>query len=43
MFIYLNRRHADLVPKLAEALRRMDEDGTRQAIINAVLAEAGLQ
>lgn len=32
MFIYLNRRHADLVPRLAAALRSMKADGTHAAL-----------
>jgi polar amino acid transport system substrate-binding protein len=32
LFHYVNRRHADLAPRLAETLRRMREDGTVTAL-----------
>lgn len=32
MYLYLNRKHASLVPRLAESLRRMRQDGTMQRI-----------
>ncbi|SNB46835.1 polar amino acid transport system substrate-binding protein [Geobacter sp. DSM 9736] len=35
MYLYLNRRHADLVPRLAAALREMKQDGTWQRIMSA--------
>lgn len=38
MFIYLNRRNADLAPRLADAIRAMRADGTYQRIENDVLA-----
>jgi len=37
MYLYLNKRHAALVPKLAEALRSMRRDGTQQRITKAVM------
>lgn len=43
MYMYMNRRHAGLVPLLTEALKQMDQDGVRQAIIDRVLTEAGIQ
>lgn len=33
MFLYLNRRHAGLVPGLAEALRQMRKDGTMSRLM----------
>jgi len=33
MYMYLNRRHADLVPRLADALRDMKKDGGYQRIV----------
>ncbi len=33
MYMYLNSRHADLVPRLAEALRDMKKDGSYQRIV----------
>lgn len=33
MYMYLNRRHADLVPRLAEALRSMKRDGGYERIV----------
>lgn len=36
MFLYLNLRHAALVPKLAAALREMKNDGTFQRIMSSV-------
>lgn len=33
MYMYLNRRHADLVPRLADALRGMKKDGGYQRIV----------
>jgi polar amino acid transport system substrate-binding protein len=38
MYVYLNRRHADLVPKLAAALRDMKRDGTTERLTRAGLA-----
>jgi polar amino acid transport system substrate-binding protein len=40
MFIYLHKRHAELVPKLAEALRAMKRDGTIDRLTKAGLAGA---
>lgn len=37
MFLYLNRRHAALVPRIADALRTMREDGTATAIVRDTL------
>lgn len=33
MYMYLNSRHADLVPRLAEALRGMKQDGSYERIV----------
>ena len=41
MFLYLHKRHADLVPRLAETLRQMKRDGTFQHLARAGLAESG--
>ena len=38
MFLYLHRKHAALVPKLAAALRQMKADGSHQRILAAVAA-----
>ncbi len=38
MFLYLNKRHEKLAPKLAAALREMKQDGSYAAIFNATLA-----
>jgi polar amino acid transport system substrate-binding protein len=35
MFLYLHKRHADLVPRLADALRQMKRDGTFERLIRA--------
>lgn len=43
MFLYLNRRHADLVPPLARVLGEMHANGTIQGIIGSVLRKAGVQ
>jgi polar amino acid transport system substrate-binding protein len=37
MFMYLNRKHADLVPGVARALADMKSDGTYQRIFDATL------
>lgn len=42
MYIYLNKRHAGLVPKLAGALQGMRRDGTLQRLTKAGLGEAPL-
>jgi len=39
MFLYLHKRHAALVPKLAEILREMRRDGTLQRLTQAGLEE----
>jgi polar amino acid transport system substrate-binding protein len=39
MYIYLHKRHAALVPKLAETLRDMRRDGTLQRLTRAGLEE----
>jgi len=39
MYLYLNKKHAALVPKLAEALRDMRRDGTLQRLTRAGLEE----
>ncbi|MFA9216571.1 MAG: substrate-binding periplasmic protein [Sphingomonadaceae bacterium] len=36
-FLYLHRKHADLVPPLAAALRAMKQDGSYQRIVDSVL------
>jgi polar amino acid transport system substrate-binding protein len=41
MYVYLNNRHADLVPKLATALREMKRDGTIERLTKAGLASKG--
>jgi polar amino acid transport system substrate-binding protein len=33
MYLYLNKKHADLVPPLTEAIRKMKEDGTYRRIV----------
>lgn len=38
MFLYLHRRHAALVPKIAAALREMKADGSHQRILAAIAA-----
>jgi polar amino acid transport system substrate-binding protein len=43
MFLYLNIRHAGLIPRLTDILREMDADGTRQAIMDGVLRQAGVR
>jgi polar amino acid transport system substrate-binding protein len=37
IFMYLNRKHADLVPKVAQALRDMKADGSYKKIFDATL------
>ncbi len=37
MFMYLNKKHQSLVPKLSQALREMKDDGTYQNIIHQTL------
>jgi polar amino acid transport system substrate-binding protein len=41
-FMYVNKRHAALVPKLAEAIRSMKADGTHQKIFDAALKRYAL-
>lgn len=43
MYIYLHKRHAELVPKIADALREMKEDGTFQRIMNETLFSLEVQ
>ncbi len=40
MYIYLHKRHAELVPRLAEALRQMRRDGTTLRLTTVGLAAA---
>ncbi|MDO9630834.1 MAG: transporter substrate-binding domain-containing protein [Humidesulfovibrio sp.] len=40
MYIYLHKRHADLVPRLAQALRQMRRDGTLERLTRAGLSGA---
>jgi len=37
MYLYLNKRHIELIPKLAEALIQMKQDGSYASITNNVL------
>ena len=37
MFLYLHKKHKDLIPKLTTALKQMKEDGTYSRIFNQVL------
>jgi polar amino acid transport system substrate-binding protein len=39
MYLYLNQRHAALVPRLAKALRDMKADGTYNRIMNSLMAK----
>lgn len=39
MFIYLHRKHRELAPRLAEAIREMKEDGTYRRIVDEVLRD----
>lgn len=41
MFIYLNRRHADLAPAMADTLRRMKADGSYETIARKVFGGLG--
>jgi polar amino acid transport system substrate-binding protein len=41
VYIYLHKRHADLVPRLAQALREMRRDGSIERLTRAGLAVAG--
>ncbi|MES9898881.1 MAG: transporter substrate-binding domain-containing protein [Sedimenticola sp.] len=38
MFMYMNKKHKALIPKVAKALQQMKEDGTYQKIFNQTLA-----
>jgi len=38
MYMYMHKNHAELVPKMAEALREMKADGTYKAIFDRTLA-----
>lgn len=42
MYVYLHKRHAELAPRLAEALRQMRRDGSIERLTKAGLARAGL-
>ncbi len=37
MFIYLNKKHRNLVPKLNKALKQMKQDGSYKHIVNKIL------
>jgi polar amino acid transport system substrate-binding protein len=39
LYLYLNKKHAALVPKLARALKDMKADGTHDRIMSAIAAE----
>jgi polar amino acid transport system substrate-binding protein len=39
MYLYLNKRHEDLVPRLARALRDMKADGTYHRIMSSIKAD----
>jgi polar amino acid transport system substrate-binding protein len=39
LFVYLHKKHADLVPKIAEALQVIKADGTYQKLIDQVLKQ----
>ena len=39
MYLYLHRKHAALVPKIASALRDMKADGSHQRILGALTAD----
>ena len=41
MYIYLHRRHAGLVDKVADSLRRMKADGSYDAIAQGVFGHLG--
>ena len=36
MFLYLNKKHADLVPKIARTLKAMKEDGSYQRLLDSI-------
>lgn len=39
MYLYLNRKHAALVPRLAQVLKEMKADGTYNRIVSSIVAE----
>ena len=39
MYIYMNKKHKDLVPKITQALEAMKQDGTYQKIKYQTLPE----
>jgi polar amino acid transport system substrate-binding protein len=41
MYIYLHRRHADLVPRVAAELAAMKAEGRDKALMAKVMARAG--
>jgi polar amino acid transport system substrate-binding protein len=42
MYLYLNKKHADLVSPMTEAIKRMKEDGTYRRIVAETTSEASL-
>jgi len=38
MFTYLNKKHVNLVPKLAQSLKELKADGTYERIYTRILA-----
>lgn len=43
MYVYLHKKHRDLVPKLAASLRRMKQDGSYQRIFEKILSPLELK
>ncbi len=39
MFLYLNKKHKDMVPQISSALKSVKEDGTYQKIVNQTLGK----
>ena len=39
MFLYLNKKHKDIVPQIASALKSLKDDGTYQKIVNQTLGK----
>jgi polar amino acid transport system substrate-binding protein len=39
MYLYLNRKHADLAPRLAQVLKEMKADGTYNRILSSIVAD----
>lgn len=39
MYLYMNKRHAALVPQISSSLKSMKEDGTYKKIVDSVCAE----